>query len=63
MSLRWVHRSFCWFCRAAAHVCFQRELDTSQYKISPDKEYVLLPHDIQYVSTVGSQQLKLLYKI
>ena len=22
LSLRWAHRSFCWFCRAAAHIIF-----------------------------------------
>ena len=23
LSLRWVHRSFCWFCRVVAHFSFQ----------------------------------------
>ena len=23
LSLRWAHMSFCWFCRAAAYICFR----------------------------------------
>ena len=23
LSLRWAQRSFCWFCREAAHLCMQ----------------------------------------
>ena len=31
---------------------FQRELDTSQYKLSADRKYAILPYDIHYVSTM-----------
>ena len=27
LSLRWVHMSFCWFCRAVAQMMLKREFD------------------------------------
>ena len=52
-----VNMPHCWKSRVVAQIVdifiyFQRELDTSQYKLSSDRKYAILPYDIHYVSTM-----------